>query len=241
MVLLLTFTDHRASAQEEIDRQLWLDYDLRVDLRERNKSKVHSLGGDAGIRGFISNQEWNQFYIRPTFTYRLRRVLSFSGAAAFFGTVNRDTTNSNEVRFHQEIFARFPETEFFTLFYRIRLEERFFNYENSPSDQEVRIRGLIGIESPDIHLGKGRRPFYFQFFWESFRNLSGPSASEVFINQARPTLVFAHRLSPEWRYEINLVAQSSKEYSDEGLETTQYLFRFRLFHRIFKKENSGNE
>ena len=226
-------------AQDEVDNQLWLDYNLRVDLQERTSPQVHSIGGDAGIRGFISNQEWNQFYIRPTYTYRLRRIANFALAAAYFGTFNADTTNSHELRFHQDIFARFPDNEYFAIFYRVRLEQRLFYYEGGNTEQSLRIRFLIGIESPDIRLGQGRRPFYFQFFWESFRTLFDESAGEVFINQARPTFIFSHRLSPSWRYEINFVPQRSRSYSDEGLETTQNLFRLRVFHRIFKNGPGG--
>ncbi len=221
---------------DDVDFQLWTDYNLRKDLQTKEERKVHSIGGDAGIRGFISNQDWNQFYIRPTFTYRFHRILSLAGAAAGFGTFNVDTANVFEFRTHQDVMATFPETDFFSLFYRLRFEQRFFFYQDYENDQELRLRLLIGIESPDIRLGAGKRPFYFQFFYESFQNLNEESAVEVFINQARPTFIFAHRLSPSLTYELNYIPQRSRNYSEEGLETTQNIFRIRVFHRIFKTE-----
>lgn len=232
-IICILVAQYALGQEDQVDQQLWADYTLRYDLNEKIERKVHSIGGDAGIRGIISNQDWNQFYIRPNFTYRLPRIANFGVAAAWFGTFNEDTTNVNEIRFHQDFNARFPESEYITLFYRIRFEQRFFYYSTGARNNVFRLRFLIGLESPDIRLGAGRRPFYFQIFYEIFQDGLNTTSQEVYVNQARPTFIFAHRLSPSWRYEVNIVPQRSRLYEDDGLLQTQMIFRFRVFHRIF--------
>ena len=55
-----------ASFGQDVDHQLWINYSLTVPVTTNL-----SYGGDVGLRGLISNEEWNQFLIRPTVTYRV--------------------------------------------------------------------------------------------------------------------------------------------------------------------------
>jgi Protein of unknown function (DUF2490) len=219
------------SIAQNIDNQFWIDYNLRLDLSLRS-----AIGGDIGVRGLATNQEWNQIYIRPAYTYRFKRILALSGGMALFSTFNSDTLNVFEYRPHLDILARFPDNEYIALFYRLRIEQRFFFFEDLANSQNFRIRYLIGIESPDITVFGEKRPFYFQAFWEGFKNLYEERINEVFVNQTRITFIFSHRVSAFFRYEINYVAQRSRLFSETGLETSQRIFRVRLFYRIFQME-----
>jgi len=49
----------------QVDHQLWLDYNVNVPVNTR-----FSYGGDIGFRGFVSNIDWNQIYLRPQVRYR---------------------------------------------------------------------------------------------------------------------------------------------------------------------------
>ncbi len=228
LLLLIPLTGY---SQEEIDNQLWLDYNLRYDLTDRS-----SIGGDAGIRGAFTNYDWNQIVFRPQYMYRARTTFGMNAGAGYFGTFFEDTLNLHEFRPNFDLLFRFPDNEYIAFFYRLRLEPRFFFYEQGSNDQNLRVRYLIGVESPDIFIGGQKRPIYFQAFWEGFNTLFEESAAEVFVNQTRITFIFAHRVSRYFRYEFNFVLQRSRLFSESGLQTGQQLFRFRFFHRVFQRQ-----
>jgi Protein of unknown function (DUF2490) len=217
---------------QEVDHQLWVNYALNVPINNKL-----SYGGDIGLRGFISNYDWNQVLIRPTVTYRFNREIGVAGAIAWFRTANRANVNVNEFRIHQDLNLKWPDLGFMEFFYRVRTEERFFFYENNiTTDFNVRLRALIGIESQDFNWFGSKRPIYFQGIYEGFRTLGDESANEVFINQVRIHVVFGQRLSKGFRYELHYIAQKSRLFLEDGLNVSQNIYRVRLFHRLTRKE-----
>jgi len=189
------------------------------------------------LRGFISNYEWNQVLIRPAITYRFDQVFAVAGAVAWFRTANRDSPNVNEFRIHQDFNLNWPNLGFLQLFYRIRIEERFFFYQETIDNSfNVRLRGLIGIESQDFTWFGKKRPIYFQAIYEGFKNAGADEAIELFVNQVRVHFAFGHRISAGFRYELHYIAQKSRLLSDDGLSISQNIYRVRLFHRLPGKE-----
>ena len=215
---------------QEVDNQLWLDYNLTVPITNNL-----SWGGDAGLRGLVSNSNWNQLIIRPALRYRFNQTFAVAGAAATFMTFNQDTSNVFEYRLHQELNIRWPDFGFLALFYRLRLEQRYFDLESQSSEFKVRVRYLAGIETRDFTLLGKKRPFYFQGIWEGFKTI-GDDAEELFINQVRIHAVFGHRITPLIRYELHYKWQRSRQFVENGLETTQNVFRIRVFHRLRDRE-----
>ena len=183
--------------------------------------------------GFISNYEWNQVLVRPAITYRFNHLFAVAGAVAWFRTANRDSFNVNEFRVHQDFNLKWPDFGFMELFYRVRIEERFFFYkEDLDNSFNVRLRALIGIETQDFTWFGKKRPIYFQGIYEGFKTLGNESAYEVFVNQVRVHFAFGHRISKGFRYELHYIAQKSRLFSDTGLETTQNIYRIRFYHRL---------
>jgi len=226
---LFTFFTHLGIAQE-VDNQLWLDYNLTVPITQNL-----SWGGDAGLRGLVSNSNWNQLIIRPVLRYRFNQTFAVAGAAATFMTFNQDTSNVFEYRLHQEVNIHWPDFGFLALFYRLRLEQRYFDLESQSSEFNVRVRYLLGIDTQDFTLFGNKRPFYFQGIWEGFKTI-GDDAEELFINQVRIHAVFGHRITPLIRYELHYKWQRSRQFVENGLETTQNVFRIRVFHRLRDRE-----
>ena len=61
VVFTIIFTSNNLSAQsEEIDFQTWADFTFTYNIKNKT-----NIGADAGIRGLISRNKWNQFYLRP--------------------------------------------------------------------------------------------------------------------------------------------------------------------------------
>ena len=218
---------------EAVDNQLWMDYSNTQLLSDKL-----SIGGDLGIRGFVSNYDWNQFYIRPTVTYRTSYNLSLSGALAYFYTNNKSVSNINEFRAHQQARFKWPDLGVIELFYRVRLEQRFFNYsEELANEFNNRIRLLVGLESMDFSWFGPKSPIYFTGTIEGFKTLRDENSSETFINRFRLDLAFGHRVSDRFRYEIHYIGQQSKLFKRDGSDTNQNIFRIRFMHSVFKDED----
>lgn len=232
IILIVLLICNLPGKSQDVDHQLWLNYGLTVPI-----NKNLSYGGDVGFRGFISNYAWNQILIRPAITYRFNYPISVALAVAWFRTSNRDDFNVNEFRIHQDFNLKWPDLGFLKLFFRVRVEERFFFYEETtfPNSFNVRLRGLIGIETPYYSWFGHKRPIYFQAMYEGFKTVGDESAYEVFVNQVRIDFAFGHRISSSFRYELHYIMQRSRLYSDAGLETTQNIFRIRLYHRLGTK------
>jgi hypothetical protein len=218
---------------QSVDHQLWMNYALKVPINEK-----WTYGGDVGLRGLISNYDWNQFFIRPNVNYRINYTFSVSPAIAWFSTFNRDAGNVNEFRIHQDFNAKWPDFGFIEFFYRIRFEQRFFFYQNDnySNDFNLRVRALVGAETADIKLFGPKRPIYFQVIYEGF-STGKESALEVFLNQTRLHFALGHRLSKNFRYELHYIKQGSRLLREDGLKISQNIYRLRFFHRLAKKKN----
>lgn len=228
VVGFLIFQSEKSCFGQQVENQLWADYNLTVLINDK-----WTYGGDAGIRGLISNYDWNQLMIRPNIKYRFNYTFSTSPAIAIFSTFNKDAGNVHEFRIHQDFNAKWPDLGIVEFFCRVRLEQRFFFYENKniPNDFDLRLRGLVGMETADIKLFGSSKPIYFQFIVEGF-STNEQTAIEVFINQTRLHLAMGHRLSENLRYEIHYIRQASRLLVEDGLEASNNIFRLRFYHRL---------
>ena len=209
--------------------QLWLNYTLNVKT-----DSDFSYGGDVGLRGVITDRDWTQFLIRPAATYKINKTFSVAGAVAVFQTFNREGYNLAEFRTHQDFNARWPRLTTFSIYYRVRIEQRWFFYQNFPNDFDVRGRLLVGAQSKDFTWLGEKIPIYFHVIYEGFKTLTNESAVEFFVNQTRLHFAFGQRISDKFRYELHYIWQSSRQYSEDGLQTSQNVFRIRVFHTISK-------
>jgi hypothetical protein len=233
-IVFVLFGGKYECRSQEVDNQLWINYALSAPINAHL-----TLGGDVGVRGLVSNEDWNQLLFRPTLTYRFNQTWGVSVAVANFSTLNKDETNTYEFRTIQDLNLYWPNFSFISFLSRVRIEQRWFYYEDLPNDFKVRVRYQLGARSPDFLLFGGKKPFYVQGSWEGFRTLANESAVEVFIDRSRIDLSFGHRVSASFRYEIHYISQRSRQFTDSGLEVTQNIFRLRLFHRLQRKDESG--
>jgi hypothetical protein len=208
---------------------LWLNYAISVKTDSN-----FSYGGDVGLRGLITDRNWTQFLIRPAATYKINRTFNVAGAVAVFQTFNRDGYNLAEFRTHQDFNARWPRLSVLSIYYRVRIEQRWFFYQNFPNDFDVRGRLLVGVQSKDFTWLGEKIPIYFHVIWEGFNTLTKDSAVEFYVNQSRLHFAFGQRISENFRYELHYIWQRSRQFSEDGLQTSQNVFRIRAFHTIFK-------
>lgn len=213
---------------QDLDNQLWMNYALKVPVNDRL-----SWGGDAGVRGAFTNLDWHQALIRPAVNYQFKESASVSGAVAWFGTFINESSSINELRFHQELNAKWPDLGVVHFFYRIRVEERFFFYQRDiPNEFRVRLRGLVGVRTQDLNWFGPKRPIYFESMFEGFKTIKDEEALEILINQARLYMAFGHRISKNFRYELHYIRQGSTLFTGEGPDSSQNIFRIRLLHNL---------
>jgi hypothetical protein len=213
---------------QDLDNQFWMNYALKVPVNDRL-----SWGGDAGVRGAFTNLDWHQVLIRPAVNYQFKESASVSGAVAWFGTFINENSSINELRFHQELNAKWPDLDVVYFFYRIRVEERFFFYQRDfPNEFRVRLRGLVGVKTQNLTWFGHKRPIYFESMFEGFKTIKDEEALEILINQARLYTAFGHRISKNFRYELHYIYQGSTLFTGEGPDSSQNIFRIRLLHNL---------
>ena len=228
LFLGITLLSNTKLSAQDLDNQLWVNYALKVPVNDRL-----SWGGDAGVRGAFTNSDWHQALIRPAVNYKFKASASISGALAWFGTFINESSSINELRFHQELNAKWPDLDVVHFFYRIRVEERFFFYQRDiPNEFRVRLRGLVGVRTQDLTWFGPKRPIYFESMLEGFKTIKDEEALEILINQARLYTAFGHRISKNFRYELHYIYQGSTLFTGEGPDSSQNIFRIRLFHTL---------
>ncbi|TFV97660.1 DUF2490 domain-containing protein [Algoriphagus kandeliae] len=209
-----------------IDQQFWFNYSLKFPLTEKI-----SLGGDAGVRGLFTNPDWKQTLIRPTATFKLNNQLSLSGAVAWFGTSLENSNELNEFRLHQGVTLKTPTSGPIDFFYRFRVEERFFYFQEN-NTFNVRVRGLIGVNTKDITWLGEKRPIFFQSLFEGFQTIDKQAEQELFVNQTRLHFALGHKISKQFRYEFHFISQRYRIFNEQGIRPAQNVLRVRLFHRL---------
>ena len=230
LLFFITGLAGKSHAQKEtIDFQTWSDFTYTHKIKT-----VMNIGGDIGIRGIVSKNDWNQFYVRPKFQYYFNKTINVAGGIAFFYTSNDVILQTTELRIFEEVTLAWPSFEYVKFFNRIRLEQRFFTYDEEfhigtelPNDFESRARYQLSFETLDIHLGSKNKPIYFLAGWEIFTALND-AAIETLINNQRFLGGIGQRLSPRFKYEIQYILQSSRIISDAGLKTTEHILRLRI-------------
>jgi len=228
LFLGITLLSNPQLIAQDLDNQLWINYALKVPVNDRL-----SWGGDAGVRGAFTNLDWHQALIRPAVNYQIKESVGVSGALAWFGTFINESISINELRFHQELNAKWPDLDVVHLFYRIRVEERFFFYQRDiPNEFRVRLRGLVGVRTQDLNWFGPKRPIYFESMFEGFKTIKDEEALEILINQARLYAAFGHRISKNFRYELHYIYQGSTLFTGEGPNSSQNIFRIRLLHNL---------
>jgi hypothetical protein len=217
--------------QSFIDRQLWMDYNYQAPFSDK-----FSLVGDVGIRGLISNYDWNQVYVRPGVKYQFNPYFGIAGSLAGFFTFNRDVRDLYEFRVTVDALAKWPDLKILNLSYRFRIENRTLILQNDPDvNNNWRARLLISLNSKKFHVFSQQRAIYFQAQYEPFLNLGHLKGSEVFIKQTRIYAIFGHRISNAFGYDLQYIWQHNRLSAAYDLSINVNMIRIRFYHRIQKR------
>ncbi len=215
---------------EDAEFQLWMNYSLAIPAPVHKK---RTLGGDAGIRGFASNENWTQILIRPTVKYKFNPVFSVAGGFATFFSFDETISNTFEFRLFQEGNVKWPNFGPVFMLHRLRFEQRFFFYQadSIQNDSNLRPRYLVGLETINFKLFGPEPNWYLQTLLEFFGTW-GDAAVETFVNNQRLHAAFGHRISDRMRWELHYIRQKSREIGIDGLQASHNILRFRFYQTI---------
>jgi hypothetical protein len=232
LIFIFLLWYYNLSAQvETVGIQLWTDYNIKIPVSDK-----FGYGGDVGFRRFVTNYDWNQIYIRPRVTYRLTPDLQLAGGVAYFRTNFQNENRINEFRMFQDFVLVGPNLNYIIFSWRLRFEERFFNFKNLPNDWYIRARYMAIIGSKDIKIA--RENFYLQAMFEGFKPIIKQASNEIFIDQIRIMGIVGHRVNPYWRYELHYMLQNTRQFSENGFVANNHIIRIRVFHTLIKKDKN---
>jgi len=228
--MLIIFSTIAGKSQSNTsDFQTWSDITYFYSINNKL-----NIGGDLGVRGVVSKNNWNQYYFRPSLRYFFNNTIQASGGVGLFNTRSEEIINTLEVRIFEEVKLSWPTFEYIHFRHRVRIEQRFFTYEenplvfsNLPNDFDLRARYQIVLESSDIIVFNSDKPIYLQAAWELF---SKPDSTtiEPFINQNRTLIGFGHRVSPNLKYQLQYIYQKSRKLNEDGVKTTEHIIRLKI-------------
>lgn len=224
VTIFLAIESH--AQNNKVDFQTWTD----VTLNYFTQPKL-SFGGDVGFRGIVSSKDWNLFYIRPTINYTISPLFRVSGSIGSFTTFDNDLGRTSEIRFSQGTSLSWPDFGWVEFYHRFRLEERFFMYEKLKNNWNIRGRYLIRARTADFRFIGKTKSFYLKGMWELFIPFD-KSSVELFINNQRFYAAIGQRASDKFRYEIFYIWQQSREFSDDGFQTSENIIRLRFFYNL---------
>ena len=207
--------------------QIWLDADVYPGFSVNWDYKV-----EAGFRKYLVSEGWTRLHLRNVFTYKKFNWLLFAGALDFFYTFEEVSDNYIELRPWIQVTARWMTAgkylNLFRPYFGIRLEERFFRYSDTSTDQKTRLRFRIGgtflLNNDFMRV----RTWYVPFRVEIFLNVGG-TAQEVSAEQNRLIVGIGYIFNSASRAEFNLTLQNAE--NTIGFSSSTDL----IFHFTFKQ------
>ena len=205
----------------------WVDATIKYHV-----SQKIWVGGDFGTRGIIGPREMNLIYFRPTVSIGLSDIFTLSAAVGSFNSFHTDITNTYELRLTQDVVASWPDFGWIKLYQRVRLDERFFAYQDSvESDVTFRIRYALGCKTKNVKIIGPGEHFFFGLAWEIFIPV-GQRAVELFSNNQRFSAVVGYELDPRFEFQFHYILQRSRVFLKQSADATEHVFRFRLLYTM---------
>jgi hypothetical protein len=138
------------------DTQLWNTQNFNYEINDKwstNLEIQERWYGDLSYFAF--------FIVRPSVTYKWNDWLSFTGGYAHFRVWNQDGGFQDENRIHQQSIVRlFGGSDQPSLFWRTRLEQRFFEGTDEPT---WRLRQHLRFTAPLVDRVQG--VYWTEAFW----------------------------------------------------------------------------
>ncbi len=243
VLLLLSITN--SWSQQQIDFNLFNgEGELRsIYLQQHQLNDKYSINLDAGSYLGLGNNIWTRWGFRGTirrkfndfysldFGFMYNRVNYYADNISLDGAIETIDIIRHEYRPHQALHVNYPRFQSSTLKHRLRLEERFFAYDNNNGrDFRMRLRYRI------LHQGRfDRQPvapksFYYRTYAEFNFNIVD-EADDVFWIRGRYCIGYGYMFSSKLSADASYFFEHTKPGKDISQVIT-HIFQFTLRHTI---------
>ncbi|MCX7551799.1 DUF2490 domain-containing protein [Xanthomarina sp. F2636L] len=232
-VLQVKAQDSIPDQEIKVNQQLWLDYNF---LNLIDSTKV--LATEIGYRK-ITPKVFNRFLVHSTLNIPHEKSLdflnlkkpiieSFQLGAGIYYTHNYNTDDNLEFRLAQGFKFLIPTLRGVSISNYIRLEERFQNtFNNSGWTTGYRFRYRISTEiNWKKHLTKFTDGIYIPLSLEMFFNLK---KSDRYNDLIRISPGIGYRLKNEWRFEVYLIFNETKNSTETNKSSSDFILRIRVY------------
>lgn len=225
----------KANAQSVPGFVTWSDFNFTYGF-----NTTWGTGGDAGVRGLISDPNRTLLYLRPIFIYRNTDQLNFGFSVAAFQNFNRAVPDMFEFRPAQQVNLVWPQFKRWNLKSRIRLEERYLvqlkteGFKIAEPGWEFRGRYELKFKTEPFDVGFIKRT-YVLASGEYFIPL-GEEGEQLFADQSRLLIGYGQRIGQRWSYELHFFWLRTRNTFEASLQTDQYVLRLRVFLRNQPRE-----
>jgi hypothetical protein len=223
LVLLAIPLDCGAQDTDSNLAEVWFDLTKYFPV-----NNALSLGGDTGIRGLISEEDFTAIYIRPSLEYRYSEKLSLHGGVGLFHAFQDGLSDVNEIRPWGGIKLRWPAFRSIYLENYFRAEGRFLRPQEIDQFLSVlRLRHCFGTVLPLGEMKPQGKGFYAPVSFEVFFRGAGDIPAR-FINQTRFTVGIGYRLISGWRLQTSYNWIQLRSVARSEFETTAHMIRIQI-------------
>lgn len=228
IVILLVALSGNALAQTNSESQVWLDYNHKEFIKPNL-----SLGGDAGFRTEVSTGDWYVLYIRPRIAYRANHIFTLGGGLAFYYNWNEPSVNNTEFRIEQQITAAWPSFKKFHFENRLRIDERYFHYQESsevsiPDKWSSRLRYRLMAKSDYFNVSEKIGNVYVLLAAETFVPFESANSPSFNIRE-RLILGYGQLLPKGRRYEVDFMWQGLIYQKSDDAKTNLWILRLKYY------------
>lgn len=224
----------------KVNSQIWLDYNFTKML-----SDAKNINTQIGFRK-ITPEIYNRFLGISTLNIKNNKKLinlknekplikSYHLGAGLIYTQNFNKDDNAELRLIQGFKFEIPTIKPVTLYNYVRLEERFQNtFDNSGWTSAFRLRyRLSTILSWNKHYLSFTKGLYIPLQAEVFFNLK---KADRFNDLLRISPGIGYRLESDWRFELYLIFNSTKNITETNNKSSDFILRLRIYKGNPKKQ-----
>ena len=228
ILLVFIALSGNAIAQTSNSGQVWLDYNHKEFIKPNL-----TVGGDGGFRADVTNGNWYAVYIRPRIAYRVNKVFTIGGGLAYYYNWNEHTINNSEFRIEQQVIAKWPSFKKFHFENRLRIDERYFNYQESneisiPDKWSARLRYRLMAKTNYFNVSSKIGNVYVLLGAETFVPFES-NQSGSYVLRERIVLGFGQLLPKGRRYEVDFMWQGALNPDPGSAKSNLWILRLRFY------------
>ena len=202
----------------KVNHQLWGEYNPSYQLDDKI-----ILSSPIGV-GTIFDDDWSQFYLKPSVRFNLNRTLEFRGGVGVYRTWRGDKSDRLEIRPWQGIKLNWPQLGLMRFYHYVRIEQRVsFLIDDYERSYDTRLRYKVGFKRRIDN--QWQLEGYGEFFFDREEEID-----EIFRNRAQVGLALEYRSSSSLSYVIDLKFLRSRLRQEEDFSTSDLKLEFKVNH-----------